>query len=86
MATETQGTLTNTTVSIAANQNRKGMVVGNNSDTAMTVRFNGLAATAAAGIPLPGGDTMWLTPEMTGTNAVSVFCAGTAKAYTIYEW
>jgi len=85
MSTETQGTLTNTTVSVAANPSRRGVVVGNNSDTAMTVRF-GAAASAAAGLPLPAGDTMWLTPEMTGTGIVSVFCAGTSKAYTIYEW
>lgn len=86
MATETQGTLTNTTVTIALNTQRAGLAVGNNSDTAMTIRFNNLTATASAGLPLPAGDTLWLTPAMTGTGAVSLFCAGAAKAYTIYEW
>jgi len=86
MATETSGALTNTTVSVPINTQRRGLAVGNNSDTAMTIRFNNLVASATAGLPLPAGDTLWLTPEMTGTGAVSLFCAGTAKAYTIYEW
>lgn len=86
MSVETTGTLTATTVTIAANVNRSGVLIGNNSDTAMTVRCNGGTASAAAGLPIPAATTLHLTPDATGTGAISVFCAGTSKAYTIYEW
>lgn len=82
--TETQGTLTNTTVTIAANAKRRGLIIGNPSDTVMTFRVGGTAS-ATAGVPVPAGDAVLLTGEMVPTAAVSVFCAGTSKAYTIYE-
>lgn len=82
--TETAGTLTNTTVSISANAKRRGLIIGNPSDTVMTFRVGG-TATATAGVPVPAGDAVVLTGEMTPTAAVSVFCAGTSKAYCIYE-
>lgn len=86
MATEFSGTLSNSAATIPANINRRGLVVCNNSDTVMTVRMNGQTASASVGIPVGEDDALWLTPEMTGTGAVSVFCAGDSKAYTAYEW
>lgn len=85
--TETTGTLTNTAATVlAANAGRRGCIVGNPSDTAMIVRF-GATATAALGIPLPAGDTLeFRDPRACPDGLVSVFCAGTAKAYTAYEW
>ena len=82
--TETAGTLTNTTVALAA-KDRAGLLVGNPSDTVMTVRLGGTAS-AAAGLPVPAGTTLSLTGANAPDDAVSVFCAGTTKAYTIYEW
>lgn len=84
--TETQGTLTNTTVSISANANRRGLIIGNPSDTVMTFRVGG-TATAAAGVPIPAGTAVRLTAaEGVPSALVTVFCAGTSKAYCIYEW
>lgn len=83
---ETTGTLTNTTVSRPANALRRGIAIGNNSDTAMTVRVGGTAS-ASAGLPIPAGTTLVLSNNIAPpSGAVSVFCAGTSKAYTIYEW
>ena len=78
--TETAGTLTNNTVSLAA-KDRAGLMVGNPSDTVMTVRFG-----ATAGLPVPAGTTLSLTGALAPDDAVSVFCAGSSKAYAIYEW
>lgn len=84
--TETAGTLTNTTVSLSATPGRRGLVIGNPSDTVMTVRFGGTAS-ATAGIPVPAGTAIeFRDPRACPDGAVSVFCAGTSKAYTIYEW
>lgn len=81
---ETAGTLTNTTVSLTA-KDRQGLIVANPSDTVMTVRFGGTAS-ATAGIPVPASDAMVLRGRDAPDDSVSVFCAGTSKAYTIYEW
>jgi FAD/FMN-containing dehydrogenase len=83
---ETASTLTNTTVTIAANPRRKGLVIGNPSDTVMTARIGGSAATAAIGIPVPAGGHLAFMDTVVPDGAVSLFCAGTSKAYTIYEW
>lgn len=83
--TETAGTLTNTTVTIAANPNRRGLIIANPSDTVMTARVGGTAS-ATAGIPVAAGDSIKFSGEFVPTALVSVFCAGTSKAYTIYEW
>lgn len=83
--TETAGTLTNTIVTIAAKANRQGLIIGNPSDTVMTFRV-GATATAAAGVPIPAGTSVVLSDNNIPTALVTVFCAGTAKAYTIYEW
>jgi hypothetical protein len=80
----TTGTLTNTTVALAS-KDRQGLLVGNPSDTVMTVRF-GAAATAAIGIPVAAGAALYLTGRDAPDASVSIFCAGTAKTYTIYEW
>lgn len=81
---ETTGTLTNTTVSLAATD-RQGLMIGNPSDTVMTARFDGTAS-ATAGVPIPAGTAMLLEGRSAPDGAVSIFCAGTSKAYTIYEW
>ena len=82
---ETTGTLTNTTVTVAANANRRGLIIGNPSDTIMYFRVGG-AASATAGVPIPGEQSVLLTGPNTPSGLVSVFCAGTSKAYCIYEW
>jgi hypothetical protein len=83
---ETAGSLTNTTVSVAANAGRRGLIVGNPSDTVMTVRF-GATASATAGIPVAAGSALEFRNQRACPDGlVSVFCAGTAKNYTIYEW
>lgn len=82
--TETAGTLTNTTVAITANPNRKGLIVANPSDTVMTLRVGGTAS-ATAGIPVAAGGSFQVFGENCPSGALSLFCAGTTKAYTIYE-
>lgn len=81
---ETSGTLTNTTASLSA-QERRGLMVGNPSDTTMYLRFGGTAS-ATAGLPLSANDTLILTGLDAPSSTVSLFCAGTSKAYIIYEW
>lgn len=83
--TETAGTLTNTIVTIAANPNRRGLIIGNPSDTVMTCRV-GATATAAVGLPIPAGTAMTLPQGSITPALVTVFCAGTSKPYTIYDW
>lgn len=80
----TEGTLTNTTVSLAA-KHRAGLLIGNPSDTVMTFRV-GATASATAGIPIPAGTAVILENRSAPSGSVSLFCAGTSKAYTIYEW
>jgi hypothetical protein len=85
---ETSGSLTATTVAVTADPERNGLLVANNSDTAMTYRPGG-TATAAIGIAIPANTSLTLSGE-TGkafTKAAgTLFCAGTGKTYTIYEW
>lgn len=83
--TETASTLTNTTVSVSANPNRRGVIVSNNSDTVMTLRIGG-TADANTGISIPAGTAITMEGTRTPTGSLSLFCAGTSKAYTIYEW
>lgn len=82
--TETTGALTNTTVAVAANENRRELIISNNSDTVMTYRPSG-AATAAIGIVVPAGSALRFLDGAAPTTAGTVFCAGTSKAYSIYE-
>lgn len=81
---ETTGTLTNNTASLAA-KHRNGLIIGNASDTVMTYRIGGTAS-ATAGLPIPAGTTAYLVGRDAPDQAVSIFCAGTSKAYTAYEW
>jgi hypothetical protein len=83
--TETAATLTNTTASVVANANRRGVIVSNNSDTVMTLRI-GATADANSGIAIPAGTAISMEGTRTPTASLSLFCAGTSKAYTIYEW
>lgn len=83
---ETVGTLSNGALSIAANGSRKGMIVSNNSDTVMTLRVGGQTATAATGVAIPAGTALALTGNNMVRAAASLFCAGSSKAYTVYEW
>lgn len=85
--TEAASTLSNEAATIfAANGGRRGLVIGNPSDTAMTVRF-GATASATAGIPIASGSAIeFRDPRACPDGLVSLFCAGTTKAYTAYEW
>lgn len=85
---ETTGTLTNTTVAVAANKSRQGIIVANLSDTVMTYHPNGTAS-ATAGIVVGAGQNIIMKGEEAAgliKEAGTVFCAGTSKAYSIFEW
>lgn len=83
--TETAGTLSNNTATFAAKQ-RNGIMLGNPSDTVMTVAV-GSTASATNGLPLPAGTTMQIVgPRDAPSQAVSLFCAGASKAYYVLEW
>ena len=82
--TETAGTLTDTTVAVVENENRRELIISNNSDAAMTYRPSG-TATAAIGIVIPAGSTLRFLDGSAPTTAGTIFCAGTSKAYSIYE-
>lgn len=81
--TETAATLTNTTVTLAAKQ-RNVLIIGNPSDTVMTFAV-GTTATAANGIPIAAGTAVILREKEAPSDAVSLFCAGTSKAYYCLE-
>jgi hypothetical protein len=81
---ETAGTLTNTTATLSA-KDRNGLIVANPSDTVMTVRFGG-TADASTGVVLAAGANITLRGRDAPDDSVSIFCAGTSKAYTAYEW
>ena len=83
--TETSGTLTATSVTVAANADRRGLIIGNPSDTVMTMRVGGTAS-ATVGIPIPAGGSIALFGGNCPSALVTVYCAGTSKAYTIYEF
>jgi hypothetical protein len=85
---ETNGTLTATTVAIAADPQRIGLILANTSDTVMTYRPSGTAS-ATAGIVVAAGSNIIMKGEEGRAliiNAGTLFCAGSAKSYTIYEW
>lgn len=82
-ATDRSGTITTGGVAqnaMAANTARKLWSLSNNSDTPMNVHPAGTAS-ATAGIPVSPGQTV----TGTVTNAISVFCATTGKAFTAWE-
>lgn len=82
--TETAGTLTNTTVSLSAKQ-RNVLIIGNPSDTVMYMAV-GSTASATNGIPIAAGSSVALIgPSVAPSGAVSLFCAGTSKAYYCLE-
>lgn len=84
---ETSGSLTATTVAIPADQGRDGLLISNNSDTAMTYRPLG-TATAAIGIAVPAGQAINIGDVLgkaVARGAGTLFCAGTSKAYSFYE-
>jgi hypothetical protein len=84
--TETTATLSNSASGLPAKAGRRGLIIGNPSDTAMIVRF-GAAATATLGLPLPAGLSLeFRDPRACPDGSVSVFCAGASKAVTFYEW
>lgn len=85
---ESAGNLTNTTVAIAADPQRMGLIIANTSDTVMTYRPSG-TATAAIGIVVAAGANIILIDPAAQAlirNAGTLFCAGSAKTYVIYEW
>lgn len=85
--TEANSTLTNAAATVfAAAKGRRGLVVANNSDTKMTVRFGGTASDTA-GIPIPAGTAIeFRDPKACPDALISLFCSGTSKAYTAYQW
>lgn len=83
--TESLGTLSNSAVDIPARPMRRGLIISNNSDTVMTVRPGGEDATAAAGISIPPSTALRLSEDELTLEALSLFCAGSSKAYAIYE-
>lgn len=83
--TETTGTLSNSATTLPAAE-RLGLIIGNPSDTVMTVRVGGTAS-ATAGVPLPaGGRIEWVSPRSAPSQSISIFCAGASKAFVAYEW
>lgn len=84
--TEATASLSNSASTLfAANPGRRGLVIGNPTDTLMTVRFSG-AASGTVGIPIPAGTALeYRDPRLVPDGAVSVFCSGTSKAVTAYE-
>lgn len=68
---------------ISAADARRGMLIGNPSDTVMTVRFAG-DADALTGLPLPAGQSMDLSGERAVSTLVTIFCAGSGKKATVY--
>jgi hypothetical protein len=84
---EATGSLTNQAADVFAEmRGRRGLIVSNNSDTSMVCRF-GSAATATAGIPLAAGASIeFRDPRACPDAKVSLYCAGTSKAYTAYQW
>lgn len=84
--TEAASTLSNTAATIfAANSKRRGVIIGNPSDTVMTFRV-GATASATAGVPIPAGESVALYGEHCPSALISLFCAGASKAYCAYEW
>lgn len=82
---ETTAALTNAAATLSAKQ-RNGLIIGNASDTVMTVRL-GATATATVGVPVAAGSHLaWIGARDVPDDSVSIFCAGTAKTYTAYEW
>lgn len=83
--TEASGTRSNDAATIFTAKNRNGLLIGNPSDTVMTVRF-GATASATAGVPIPAGTALLMEGRNAPWELVSLFCAGASKAYTAYEW
>jgi hypothetical protein len=84
--TEAASTLSNNAATIfAANSKRRGVIIGNPSDTVMTFRIGGTAS-ATAGCPIGAGTTVTLKGENVPSGLISLFCAGASKAYCAYEW
>lgn len=82
---EFEGALSNSAVTIPANNRREGLILANLSDTVMTFRPHSSPATAAIGVPIPPGTAVRLLGNDCPSGPVSLFCAGSAKRYTCYE-
>jgi len=87
---EYSGTLSNSAFALPENVARREIIFSNLSDTVMSVRFGGGTATAAIGVVLPAGSALRFEGKDADGRplywqAVSLFCAGATKAYTIYE-
>lgn len=84
--TPVAGSLTaQATTVFTANSKRRGVVVSNNSDTVMTLGV-GETGTADVGIAIPAGTAIALKGNHCPTGLLSLFCAGTAKKYSAYQW
>jgi hypothetical protein len=84
--TPAAGSLTAAAATIfAANPLRRGVIVSNNSDTVMTLGV-GETGTADVGIAIPAGTSIYLAGDHTPSALLSLFCAGSAKKYSAYQW
>lgn len=81
---ETTGSLSNSASKIPA-MNRDALIVANNSDTVMILRI-GKVATATAGIPIQPNDSIAWEGDSTPQEDVWIFCSGTSKPFTAYEF
>lgn len=72
---------------VAANKQRRGIMIQNISDTDMYISF-GVAATAGAGsFLLPKNGGMWTSPPHgVPVGALNLICASASKAFTAKEW
>ena len=82
---EYEGTLTAGQVSIPEKADRRGIIIANNSDTNMRVRIGGVAD-ATHGFTLVPDFPIILNGADVPSALISIYCGGSAKAYTVYEW
>lgn len=83
---ETTAVLTDGILELQEAPARRGVVIGNLSDTQMNVRIGDLDADATNGIPVPPGTALALRDDFCPTDRITIFCAGASKAVTAYEW
>lgn len=81
---EYSGALSAGAFNLPANPGRRAVVISNNSDAEMTFRVGG-EASADIGVALEALRSVVLDGDLLPEGVVSLFCAGSAKAYTMYE-
>lgn len=85
---DVSGTSTGSTqVVVAANQQRRGFLIQNISDTAMHINFGATATAGAGSILLASAGGIWIAPvNGVPTTAINLICASPSKAFTAKEW